>query len=253
MRLRLAFLLSVMLAFNASADWFTADPEQTQSGVELLVADPYIELRTGPGRGYPIFHIVERGQPIRLLKRKTDYYRIEGPRGKQGWVSVEQLNQTLSQDGEPIALDRGSLAGHARRDWETGVWLGDFGGATLIGAHLGYAFNGYLSTELHAAQALGDVSDSTMVDLSVLSTPFPEWVITPYVGLGAGVLITDPHAAVAQSPSRNNETLIAVAGLRYYVTRQFLLRAEYRNTAVLTDRNENENINVWKLGLNVYF
>lgn len=26
----------------------------------VQVADPYLELRTGPGRGYPIFHVAAR-------------------------------------------------------------------------------------------------------------------------------------------------------------------------------------------------
>jgi uncharacterized protein YraI len=31
---------------------------------EVRIADPYIDIRTGPGRGYPIFHVVERGKLI---------------------------------------------------------------------------------------------------------------------------------------------------------------------------------------------
>ena len=32
--------------------------------VELV--DPYIEMHSGPGRGYPIFHVVDRGESVAL-------------------------------------------------------------------------------------------------------------------------------------------------------------------------------------------
>ena len=34
---------------------------QAKGGREVVIADPYIELHTGPGRGYPIFHVADRG------------------------------------------------------------------------------------------------------------------------------------------------------------------------------------------------
>ena len=36
-----------------------------------MVNDPYIELHTGPGRGYPIFHVTERGERIIILTVAT--------------------------------------------------------------------------------------------------------------------------------------------------------------------------------------
>ena len=40
------------------------------------VSGPYIELHSGPGRGFPVFHTVERGGEVALLKRRTDWYRV---------------------------------------------------------------------------------------------------------------------------------------------------------------------------------
>ncbi len=28
------------------------------------ITEPYIELHTGPGRGYPVFHVIDRGEWI---------------------------------------------------------------------------------------------------------------------------------------------------------------------------------------------
>ena len=36
----------------------------------VFVAESFLEMRTGPGRGYPIFHIAEQGEPIIIVKRR---------------------------------------------------------------------------------------------------------------------------------------------------------------------------------------
>src|SRR5688572_33435440 len=71
---------------------------------EVVVDDPYIEMHTGPGRGYPIFYVGERGEPIELLKRRTEWFKIRTERGKEGWVHQTQLQTTLNLDGEPFDL-----------------------------------------------------------------------------------------------------------------------------------------------------
>ena len=35
---------------------------------EVKVADPYLEMRTGPGEGYPIFHVVDRDEFVEVIK-----------------------------------------------------------------------------------------------------------------------------------------------------------------------------------------
>ena len=40
--------------------------------LQLFVTEPYLELHTGPGRGYPVFHAVPREQSVDVLFRRTD-------------------------------------------------------------------------------------------------------------------------------------------------------------------------------------
>ena len=64
--LRLLRLLTLPVLFLAAA------AQADDNLQKILVADPFIELRTGPGRGYPIFHVAERGQEVVIVKRRTD-------------------------------------------------------------------------------------------------------------------------------------------------------------------------------------
>lgn len=218
----------------------------------VTVAEPYIELHTGPGRDYPIFHVVSRGKPLTVLYRRTDWYKVDAGRGIQGWAKGEALAKTL-QDGQPLPLDRGSREQVVGQGWQGSLWAGDFEGAQLVAVTAGYAFNPLLRVELQGGQAFGDISDSMLADLAVLHQPLPDLWIVPYWGLAAGIITTDPKATAAQSPSRSSESLAAVVGASYYLTRNFALRLEYRNLHVLTDRDDNETVNLWKLGFSASF
>ena len=58
----------------------------------VVVAEPYIELRTGPGRGYPVFHVVDRGDEIEVTKRRTDWFKVRTARGKKVGQNVPTWN-----------------------------------------------------------------------------------------------------------------------------------------------------------------
>ena len=63
------------------------------------MADPYIELHTGPGRGFPIFHVVDRNDWVEIIKRKTDWFKVRTSNDKTGWVERSQMERTLTEAG----------------------------------------------------------------------------------------------------------------------------------------------------------
>ncbi len=60
-------------------------PGHAQAADESLrtvaVADPYLELHTGPGRGYPIFHVIDRGESVEITMQRTDWYQVRAENG----------------------------------------------------------------------------------------------------------------------------------------------------------------------------
>jgi uncharacterized protein YgiM (DUF1202 family) len=66
---------------------------------KILIADPFIELHTGPGRGYPVFHVIERGREVTIVKRRTDWFQLRTDRGLEGWAPREQMIATLEPTG----------------------------------------------------------------------------------------------------------------------------------------------------------
>lgn len=68
-------------------------------GVSVTMTASYIDIHTGPGRGYPVFHVAEKYDTLRLIKRRTDWYKVATTDGKTGWVPRAKLESALSADG----------------------------------------------------------------------------------------------------------------------------------------------------------
>ncbi|MBA1148103.1 SH3 domain-containing protein [Ectothiorhodospiraceae bacterium WFHF3C12] len=234
----------LLLAFGAAA-------AETSDRVKVDTA--FIELHTGPGAGYPIFHVVDRGDWVRIIERRTDWFRVETTDGKEGWVSKAQMEQTVQPNGEPTRFDDPSLEDFTGRNWEMGALYGVLDDVDLISLYGGYALMEKLTAELWVQQALGKFSSSYLVDFSLVHQAFPEWRVSPFVAIGGGIIHTETSATLVESSDSTDETLHAGIGVRGYLTRRFMLRAEYKEYVVLTTREENEEIEKWQLGVAFFF
>jgi uncharacterized protein YgiM (DUF1202 family) len=224
-----------------------------QQHQQVSIQDPFIELHTGPGRGYPVFFVAERGEQIELIKRRTEWYRVRVARGQEGWVHMEQLATTLDLDGDLFKVPVLDLGDYAERRWEVGALYGDFGGANVISAYGARSFTPNLSAEVWVSQALGRFSDSTLATINIVHLMYPDWRASPYFTLGAGVINTEPKATLVATVDRTDSLAQAGVGVRTYLTRRFVFRAEYKTHVVFTSRDDNEEVREWKAGFSFFF
>jgi hypothetical protein len=52
---------------------------------------------------------------------------------------------------------------------------------------------------------------------------------------------------------RQDSIAHAGIGVRTYLTRRFVFRAEYKTYVVFTSRNDNEDVQEWKAGFSFFF
>ena len=221
--------------------------------LSVRIAEPYIELHTGPGRGYPVFHVVDRGELVEVIKRRTDWFLLRTAKGREGWAKRSAMELTLTPEGEATAFADADFGDFSRRRWEVGVMAGDFEGANLITAYAGYMVTQNLSAEVQLSQAFGNFSDALIGSINLLAQPFPEWRVSPYFLLGTGAIYTDPNVTLVNEEDRFEQITNVGVGLRGYITRRFIVRAEYQNHVILQNTNDNQEINEWKAGVAFFF
>ena len=244
-------LLALLLLLSAA---LVVQPAQAKKRYRTVsVADPYLEMHTGPGRGFPKFHVVDRGDTVEILKRRTDWFLVRTERGKEGWVDRDQMERTLQPAGDPLDFSSADQDDFTNSRWEAGVMAGDFDGASIISAYGAYSLNPHVGVELWGSQILGNFSNGWMGSINVIHETWPDFRISPFFTMGAGVIHTAPKSTIVQGEDRTDQVGHAGAGLRFYLTRRFVLRAEFKSYVVFTSRDDNEEVEEWKAGFAFFF
>lgn len=220
---------------------------------EVKVADPYIELRTGPGIGYPIFHVVDRGEFVDVLKRKTDWFKVRANNGKVGWVDRNQMEKTLTKSGKQTEIVDISLDDFSNRRWEIGAEYGVFNQDPVMSVYGGFALTPNLSSELTISKVIGEFSSSQLVNLNLVSQPFTQWRYSPFFTLGIGHIQTTPRVTLIQAEDRDDLIAHVGVGLKMYLTRRFILRGEFKNYVAFSSDDDNEEFKEWKAGFAFFF
>jgi hypothetical protein len=221
--------------------------------LQLFVTQPYLELHTGPGRGYPVTQVVARGESVDVLFRRTDWFKVRTERGVEGWASARELQLATLADGSQFQVKMGDRAGFASHRWEAGIFAGDYAGATLIAAFGALSITDNLKIEVGASQYTGNVSDGELVEIGLAHVFMPEWRFSPLVDLGTGYRWVQPKATLATPVDRSDEVGYYGVGARFYLTRRFFLRGDFRKYVVFTRTNTNEVNEEWRLGFGFFY
>ena len=228
-------------------------PAVAAAAFEAVVQDPYLELRTGPGRGFPVAQVVDRGAEVTLLRRRTDWIKVRTEGGIEGWVNRAQLERTLTPSGEAVTLPGPSPESRVEHKWEVGLAVGDTDGASTIAVGGAYLITPSLLVRADVAQLLGNYSNGWLGSAGIAHLFMPQWRVTPFVGIGGGVIYVEPKATLVQSEDRSDTAAYAGLGVRGYLTDRFMLQAEWRQYVVFTSRDDNEEIDSWTVSFAYFF
>ncbi len=247
-----ALLLLVLVVGGtcaARADIFDPEPNPLRSSV----VQAYVDMRTQPGRGYPVFHVAERGESITLLKQRTDWVKVRSQRGVEGWAHVDDIGATVDELGARLGWSPPGLESFTGRRVEGGIMAGTFDDTDAVSGYAGFHFTRNLSLEMELTENFGDFSDGRMATLNIVHQMFPHWRYSPFLTIGGGVRETNPRSTLVSTSNRIDNTASVGAGLRVYLGRRLLVRLQYRNYVVMTGRDDDEEIDEWKIGISAFF
>jgi len=245
-----------VLAQSPSSNPPSVLPVQNESLLSLEVIDSFVDVRSGPGRGYPVFYVVEQGEAINVLTRRGVWYEVESASGKIGWATSKQLSRTLQATGEPADLPSVSFGDYQKNKWRVGFTFGEYSsgelkGADLFSATLSYRFVSWLSLEGELGKLFNSEVEGEFYNANILVEPFSNWRFSPELILGAGVLSLDTQPELAALGINDSNFQNYGLGLNYYVGRNFVVRGEYRWYSVSAD--EKVTLESWKIGFNTFF
>lgn len=219
----------------------------------LQVTDPFIELRTGPGRGYPVQFVAERQEWISVELRSTDWYKVRTDNGRVGWVHREQLATTLTAAGGVKTFRELLLDDYLRRRVELGAAWGQFKSEPMLKIWSAYRLSDTLSVEATIGQVQGVFSGTDFWHINLQVDPWSDQRWSPFFTVGLGKFKNVPNPSLIDAETVNANLANAGLGVRYHVSDRLVLRADYTlYTAFVADTRSIE-YGAWTLGVSFFF
>lgn len=229
------------------------DVEPEKPKVTLKVIDPYLELHSGPGRGYPIFHVIEQDQDVTVHTRRTNWFYVSDRRNRQGWVKQEGLARTLAPTGLPAALPDIQHGDFLAQQGRIGFAFGQLGTSNMANVIVGYRLLSFLGAEVEYGQVFDDTSDGVNYGGSILFEPIKNWSFTPFIskGLSWQDWKNKVKGSVGDN-TRSTKTEFTGVGMNYYIGYSFVVRAEFRKIYFIGDEDSVSN-SAWQVGFSSFF
>jgi hypothetical protein len=243
----------------AAAQWFgfgSAAP----STERLQVTEPFIELRTGPGRGYPVFFVAEKGAWITVELRRTDWYRVRAvapqgsaPEGRVGWVHRNQLASTLTEAGQGKTFRDVLLDDFLRRRAEFGTGWGRFGGEPALKFWGAYRLGETLAAEVAFGQVQGAFSGTSYWHVGLVSEPWADQRWSPFFTVGLGKFNNIPNTSLVSALPTNANLGHAGIGLRWHIAERFVARLDWSLYAAFVSDARSLEYRAVTLGIGFFF
>lgn len=281
----LSLLGSSIAQASSLFDWFNDGSELTTENtlVQLKVERTYIDLYTGPSYGFPRHYSAKSGEVLSIKRRRTSWYKVITDSGVEGWVEEDQLAGLKVLNGRGEDFQKAVLDDFHNSRLEMSVLAGGLSDDFQFNVRLGWKVSEFIEIEGLAGKSFSDFSDSTFYAIGIQGKPLRgrwfsfDWTQDtwldqpwlneniyasalldsrrwePYVGLALGRLENDPNDTVIGAQVTEDDITLAQLGARYYITRNFVFRAEYARMLLHVDDDRRDDLDMLSFGIGAFF
>lgn len=234
----------------------SAKAANAAEGERLQVTAPFIELRTGPGRGFPVFYVADKGSWITVELRRTDWYRVRVPGhqgGQVGWVQRSQLESTLTEAGGSKTFRDLLVDDYLARKLELGGAWGRFKGEPMLKLWAQYRLGETLGVEATAGQVQGVFSGTSLWHLALVSEPWSDRRLSPFLAVGLGKLRNIPNTSLVGAIDTDAKLAFAAIGMRWYIAERFVARLDWSLYTAFVSDTRSQEYRAATLGVSFFF
>jgi len=250
-------LLAVPLARAQDAVAASAAPQAkppSDDGLQRVqVADPYVEIRTGPGRGFPITNVAKKTEWLVIEIRHTDWFKVRTEAGKEGWVDRVQMENTLTEAGAKTSFRDVLVDDYLRRRVEFGGAWGHFSSDPVLKLWTSYNVTEIFAIEGAVGQVQGSYSGTNFWQIDLLAQPWADKRLEPFFGIGVGRIQNVPNASLVSAVTTNSNMANAMIGLRYHLGERFIARVDWTEYTSLVSANRTDQYHAVTAGLSFFF
>lgn len=223
----LAITAPCLQAQGAESPAISGPGLRAEATERVQVSDPFLEFHTGPGRGYPVHFVAARGEWVTIELRRTDWYKLRAAGGQSGWVRRAQLTTTLAEGGERQTFPEVVLDDYLRRRFEAGAMLGRFQSEPLVRLWGAWRLADTVALEGAIGQVQGVYSGTSLSQLSVVSEPWSEQRLSPFLAVGLGRFHNLPNRSLVDARTTDVNMGLLALGLRWHLGQRFVARVDW--------------------------
>ena len=251
-QLKIFNILLVML-MTLSLPLHAKETDESDEYQKVKIVEAYIELHTGPGSGFPVFFVEQRGNKIKIIKRKTDWFKVQTEKNKIGWVERAQLEKTLTEAGVKKSFKDILLDDYIKSRLEFGIAGGLFESEQSFTLRIGYKLTPNIIFELAYTKIAGKFSSSTLYQGNFNLQLYPESRLSPFLFVGYGKFENVPSTSLVSAKSSTLDMGNAGIGIKFYLSDRFYFRAEASTYIVLVGDNRSDEYTHINAGFSFFF